>query len=439
MSKIDGNEVIVLASSEENKCNSHNKREEEIHPCMITLDACLFDDQEDDEDDNVEITLENDISSTSSSLAFNVEGTLRQDRKRSSNMADGSQKKRKNKSTTSPVTKFSEDMSGMDICLCPASFENENKTVATHAKLTAPSHKRGSSDTDYFQKLISSNHCLSMLVNISEPCGKRSRNRKKPANPCNLGGAPCTDMDVQNLRKNLTEDIMSLFGFAKFPCDTDISSRSEEHNYTISLNHHRSILQNRCVLRNAQRERVQRLRRKWHSPFGIDSYDNHPEISPAHRSLDDVEIGYEGKTLKESLYYDSDPELPVMNRKELTRAGKTYLWPIDTSASFESTGFGPCPQTPTAMQRVNALSFESHSPACSADTMKSEQLSFDLWNDKEVKRLVKELTVGRINLLWHPKESDVTLDEGVSPTSVVAWFENGVGIQSTMIQPKFVW
>eukprot|EP00546_Thalassionema_frauenfeldii_P015946 CAMPEP_0178898780 /NCGR_PEP_ID=MMETSP0786-20121207/2534_1 /TAXON_ID=186022 /ORGANISM="Thalassionema frauenfeldii, Strain CCMP 1798" /LENGTH=429 /DNA_ID=CAMNT_0020569563 /DNA_START=107 /DNA_END=1393 /DNA_ORIENTATION=- len=408
-----------------------SNRRYELHPRAMPVDACLFDDQDDDEDENMESGFEKGILSTSSPSVFNNEEALRQDRKRSSNMVDGFPKKRKNEKTNFSLTECSENFFG--IALHAKYVENETKNIMTHSNIPTPSHERGSSDTDYLQKLVSSSHCWAMFVNISEPCGEHS-NGKQSTDPCDLEGAQCTDMDVQNLRKNLTEDIMSLFGFTKVSSGADALLRDEEYKISRTYNHQGSIIQNRCVRRNAQRERVQRMQQKWHSPSTSDMIDDHSRIPPAHRSLDDLERKRADDNPGETLFYDSDPDLPSLRKRESFGVGKKSLPPIDTNASFDSTEFGPCPHTPKATQKVNVLSFE-----CSNNTLNDDHLSFDLRNDKYVKSLVKELTVGKVNLLWHPKQSDVALDEGISPTFVVSWFETGVCTPSTLIQPKLMW
>lgn len=67
----------------------------ELHQSAMSVDACLFDDQDCNEDDNImESGFEKRILSASSSSVFNNEDALRQDQKRSSNVVDRFQKKK---------------------------------------------------------------------------------------------------------------------------------------------------------------------------------------------------------------------------------------------------------------------------------------------------------------------------------------------------------
>ena len=53
---------------------------------------------------------------------------------------------------------------------------------------------------------------------------------------------------------------------------------------------------------------------------------------------------------------------------------------------------------------------------------------------------VQELTMDKVNLVWHPSPDGNTLKgSSKSPVSVRGWFEMGSRLYNRVIQPKFMW
>lgn len=307
---------------------------------------------------------------------------------------------------TSPLARFSANMTGMASYLCPMdSFRDDegaimiqsNRTLSQRdlKKTQRKQHQRIGSETDVLQMMLSSGPCgtSSMYGNsTTDP----DRSIRDPTSPLHTGGTHCTDMNMGEMRQIIVSDISSLLGTSSGAAGDEWGCAVQSWLVTrpppgVNTGRRRTV-RNRCALRNAQAQRVRKLWQKWHSREVGAGLPNASPRSP-HRSFDDVHCIPEQSPPLEvvDFYYDSDPEMFTTSHRTQHHTS-SRPGPIVCNGSFGSTGYGPCPTTPKAAHRKRFSSFDSKSSVettSAKHSHSSDVARFDLWDDQKVKQFVK--------------------------------------------------
>ena len=306
----------------------------------------------------------------------------------------------------SPLVRLSENMSGMANYLCPIVFHQSSDDLQFQTKalsLSKPFHERNVSDTDSLQRLASSGPCgSSTLYNLLTTTDQivasetSQENRTPPPAPASKMPVACSDVDLLDLKQLLVSDISMLLGSPQGESWVCTVQRwlTETPTTTAMKGTRRRGLYNRCSLHNARSRRVRQLWFTWHGrPDSMVNNNIAARTTGMTRSFDDVRTDCPTPLDTVDCYYDSDPETFTVSRIKGSEVQQNRPGPIDTNASFGSTGHGEVPLTPKASNRNRFPSFDS--PSGSTETNSFESVSkddlqgFDVWDDQQVKRFVQ--------------------------------------------------
>ena len=335
---------------------------------------------------------------------------------------------RTGKTVDTMVFGFSEDVSN---CFCPTSvgtldYADVIKMERSQVKQTIrrEGHSRDDSDTESFQRMISSGHCSWTTLCRSKGSGHLGCQSKHFSDTFGKDStsstAHCSDLTFLDFRTQIASDTSHFLGpqlTMKIDWMSIIRIWSTPSRCCVPQTRppstvNKRLIQNRCVNRTSQTSHMQQLWCQWHSQAQgkiTETPRRAAGLSPINasakslaswlildvtKSQDDASLWTESIIQQHSivdLYYDSDPEV-FRHSKVRSVYPNTHRLPfsIDTTASYEKPEQGHQPPAPMNGQGRGAPTFDGFSYSMSDDNDTSAHFEcVDLGDDKAVKEFLK--------------------------------------------------